>query len=156
MNQEQQELRYAGFWIRSIATLIDSLLCAIILAPLLIAIYGDEFLESDKLVLGLWDFLLTWVMPFIAVVLFWRYKSATPGKMALGIRIVDARTGGTLTIGQSVGRYLGYFVSIIPLCLGFVWVAFDKRKQGWHDKLATTVVVRYKSGTEPVSFEAGT
>jgi uncharacterized RDD family membrane protein YckC len=41
-----------------------------------------------------------------------------------------------------VGRYFAYFVSTIPFCLGFLWVAFDKRKQGWHDKLAHTVVVR--------------
>ena len=49
---------------------------------------------------------------------------------------------------------LVYFVSIIPLCLGLIWVGLDKRKQGWHDKLAGTVVVRSKNhGPEPVRFE---
>ena len=43
-----------------------------------------------------------------------------------------------------VGRYLAYFVSTIPLALGLIWVAFDKRKQEWHDKLAGTVVIRTK------------
>jgi uncharacterized RDD family membrane protein YckC len=70
------------------------------------------------------------------------YRSATPGKMMLGLRIVDARSGAAMGRGQSVGRYLGYFVSIIPLFMGLVWVAFDPRKQGWHDKLAGTVVIR--------------
>ncbi len=45
-----------------------------------------------------------------------------------------------------MGRYLGYFASTIPLCLGFLWIAFDKRKQGWHDKLAGTVVIRAQRG----------
>ena len=48
--------------------------------------------------------------------------------------------GETLT--QLVIRYLGYFVSTIPLGLGLLWVGFDRRKQGWHDKMANTVVVR--------------
>jgi uncharacterized RDD family membrane protein YckC len=68
--------------------------------------------------------------------------------------VVDATTGNTLSVGQSIGRYLGYYVSMIPLFIGLIWVAFDKRKQGWHDKLAGTVVIRSKArGTEPVRFE---
>ncbi len=47
-------------------------------------------------------------------------------------------------------KYLGYYLSAIPLLLGFVWVAFDKRKQGFHDKLAGTFVVR-----DPASGPAG-
>ena len=62
--------------------------------------------------------------------------------MAISARVVDAKTGGRLTVGQSIGRYLGYFVSTIPFGLGLLWVAFDPKKQGWHDKLAGTVVVR--------------
>lgn len=73
--------------------------------------------------------------------------------MAVSVRVVDADTGGPLTVGQSIGRYVAYFVSILPLFLGILWVAFDPRKQGWHDKLAGTVVVRSKQyGTEPVRF----
>jgi uncharacterized RDD family membrane protein YckC len=62
--------------------------------------------------------------------------------MVFKARIVDAESGGPLTTGQSIGRYLGYYVSLLGLGLGFVWVAFDARKQGWHDKLAGTVVIR--------------
>jgi uncharacterized RDD family membrane protein YckC len=93
------------------------------------------------------------VAPAVATVLFWMYRQATPGKMALGLRVVDATTGRPASTGQLVGRYLGYYVSMIPLLLGLLWVAFDPRKQGWHDKLAHTVVVRRKGGTtEPVRF----
>ena len=94
-------------------------------------------------------------MPAVTVILFWLYKQATPGKMAVSARVVDARTGNSLTVGQSIGRYLAYFVAILPLFLGIIWVAFDPRKQGWHDKLAGTVVVRPKQrGPESVRFGA--
>ncbi|MFC6518537.1 RDD family protein [Undibacterium arcticum] len=73
--------------------------------------------------------------------------------MVIGARIVDAKTGGSPSFAQHVIRYLGYFVSTIPFCLGLIWVGIDKKKQGWHDKLAGTVVVRPKyKGTEPVRF----
>ncbi|MCX5757389.1 MAG: RDD family protein [Candidatus Hydrogenedentes bacterium] len=88
-------------------------------------------------------FLALGLLPIVAVILFWRFWSATPGKMLCGTRrIVDADTGGTLSTMQCILRYLGYLISTIPLCLGFAWVAFDGRKQGFHDKLAHTVVVR--------------
>jgi uncharacterized RDD family membrane protein YckC len=67
--------------------------------------------------------------------------------MAFGARVVDAQTGARLTTGQSIGRYLGYYVSIFSLGLGFAWVAVDPRKQGWHDKLAGTVVIRPRRTT---------
>jgi len=67
--------------------------------------------------------------------------------------VVDARTGGPLSVSQAILRYLGYFVSTIPLCLGLLWVGFDARKQGWHDKIAGTVVVRSKHRMPtPVTF----
>jgi len=58
------------------------------------------------------------------------------------MRIVDASSGGKPTTAQWIIRYVGYYISMIPLFLGFAWVAFDARKQGWHDKLAGTLVVR--------------
>ena len=90
------------------------------------------------------DFLINWLLPAVAIVLFWIYRQATPGKMAIKARIVDARTGAKPKPGQLMIRYLGYYVSTIPLGLGLIWVAFDPRKQGWHDKIAGTVVVRSK------------
>jgi uncharacterized RDD family membrane protein YckC len=98
--------------------------------------------------------LLNYVLPAIAVLLFWVYRQATPGKMAIGARILDAVTGKAPSTGQLIGRYLGYYVSILPLCLGLLWVAFDPRKQGWHDKLAGTVVVRSRNqASRTVKFQ---
>ncbi len=64
----------------------------------------------------------------------------------------DAKTGGKPSVGQLIGRYLAYYVSVIPFCLGFIWVGIDKKKQGFHDKLAGTVVIRDR-GKEPVHFD---
>jgi len=91
----------------------------------------------------------------VAVIIFWIYKSATPGKIATRLTIVDAKTGNKPSTRQFVIRYLGYYVSTLPLLLGFIWVGIDKRKQGFHDKLAGTVVLR-STKTEPVKFEGQT
>lgn len=145
---------YAGFWIRAWAALIDTFLAALMLGPILLAVYGRDYFSSDALIAGPADFLLTWVLPAIAVILFWMYKAATPGKMALGLRIVDAKSGATPTTGQCIGRYLGYYVSLLPFAAGIVWVAFDARKQGFHDKLAGTVVVRRRvAAAEAPTFQ---
>lgn len=141
---EPNEVEYVGFWARVWASLIDTLLMGIILWPILFAVYGSAYLTSTALVQGPVDFLLSYVAPAIAVIAFWIARQATPGKMAVSARIVDAETGGKPSNGQMIGRYFAYFLSMLPLMLGFLWVAFDRRKQGWHDKLAGTVVVRVK------------
>lgn len=133
---------YAGFWIRTGAAIIDSILIMIILVPILSAIYGSGYWLGESVNQGIWGALFNYILPAIAVIAFWVYKSATPGKMILKLSIVDANTGGKPSTGQFIGRYLGYYVSMIPLFIGIIWVAFDKRKQGWHDKLASTVVIR--------------
>jgi uncharacterized RDD family membrane protein YckC len=153
MNNE--ELEYVGFWARVGASIIDTLLVMVICAPLLLWIYGADYWLSDEFIKGPADVLINWILPAIAIVLFWIYRQATPGKMVISARIVDAKTGGKPTTGQLIGRYFGYYVSTIPLFLGLIWVAFDPRKQGWHDKLAGTVVVRSRvRGPQPVKFPA--
>lgn len=143
--QVSGEIRYVGFWARVGAALIDTVLLLLVTLPLLLAIYGWVYFDEESksgLVAGPADAFLSWVLPALVSIGFWLTKQATPGKMAVSAKVVDAKTGGTLSVGQSVGRYLGYFVSLLPLGLGIFWVAFDARKQGWHDKLAGTVVVR--------------
>jgi uncharacterized RDD family membrane protein YckC len=147
------ELEYVGFWSRVGASLIDTVLVVMICWPLVTMIYGWQYWTSQAFIQGPADFLINWLFPAIAIVLFWVYRQATPGKIAVGARIVDAATGGKPSTRQLIVRYLGYYVSVIPLFAGIVWVAFDPRKQGWHDKLAGTVVVRSKQrGPEGVRF----
>ncbi len=137
------EIRYVGFWARVGAALIDTVIILLITFPILFAVYGGSYFETDSsLIAGPVDVLLRWVLPAVASIGFWRLKQATPGKMVISAKVVDAKTGGPLSLGQSIGRYLAYFVSMLPLGLGILWVAFDARKQGWHDKLAGTVVIK--------------
>jgi uncharacterized RDD family membrane protein YckC len=147
------EQEYAGFWIRAGAAILDSILTLIIIVPILTAIYGAEYWLSDKgfSLLGGWDFFFNYLFPAMAIIALWVYKSATPGKMATKLTIVDAETGDKPSTGQFIVRYLGYYIAMIPLFLGIKWVAFDKRKQGWHDKLAGTVVIK-SNLIEPVKF----
>jgi uncharacterized RDD family membrane protein YckC len=154
-NKEQtEELEYVGFLPRLGATIIDSILLAMLIYPLLYAIYGREYFTGGQLFAGVGDLIVNYVLPAIAIIIFWIYRSATPGKMAIHARIVDAGTGTHPSTGQLIGRYFAYYLSTIPFCLGFLWIAWDPKKQGWHDKLAGTVVVRPKGGgTEKVFFE---
>ena len=147
------EQEYAGFWIRTGAAIMDTILMLIIILPIVTAIYGTDYWLNESFVNGFWDVILNYIFPAIAVIVFWVYKSATPGKMATRLTIVDAKTGGKPSTGQFIGRYLGYYVSMIPLFLGIIWVGIDKRKQGWHDKLAGTVVIK-SNKSEPVKFES--
>ncbi|EBA01300.1 RDD family protein [Marinobacter sp. ELB17] len=149
-----QELEYVGFWPRVGASLIDTVLLGIIIWPILTVFYGESYWLSGSFVQGPMDFLLSWIFPAVAVILFWVVKKATPGKMAISAKIVDAKTGNAASSGQLIGRYLAYYLSLIPACLGFIWVAFDDRKQGWHDKLSGTVVVRKRNREpKPVTFK---
>jgi uncharacterized RDD family membrane protein YckC len=75
------------------------------------------------------------------VVGFWYARGATPGKMMLGLQIVN-RDGSPLGLVASLLRFVGYLVSTLVLMLGFLWIIWDKDKQGWHDKIAGTLVVK--------------
>ena len=118
---------YVGFQRRLAAFAIDALLAFVVFGPLAL--------------FGLRGFVVEALVPALAVLAFWRACGATPGKLALGAKIVDARTGGAPTLPALVARYAAYFLSMLPFFLGFAWIAIDRRKQGWHDKIAGTVVV---------------
>jgi uncharacterized RDD family membrane protein YckC len=118
-------------------------------------VYGSQYWDSEEFIMGIPDFIISWIFPFVATILFWIYKSATPGKMALKAKVVDANTGNLPTVKQSIIRYIGYYISLLPMGLGFFWVGWDKKKQAWHDKLAGTVVIRpVNKGVENVNFSA--
>ncbi|AZQ84829.1 RDD family protein [Colwellia sp. Arc7-635] len=138
---DDEPIQYVGFWVRFVASVIDSIIVAIIAYPILYFVYGGEYFNSSDAVQGISDFIINYIFPIIAIILFWIYKSATPGKMVLSVKIVDEKTGGKLSVKQCIIRYIGYYVSLIPLGLGFFWVAWDDKKQGWHDKMAGTVVI---------------
>lgn len=141
--ESQRRVEYVGFWKRVAAAVIDTLILLVVIVPALVAIYGREYLVRVQGggFAGFWDFLIQVVMPAVGVILFWKYRGATPGKMAISAKIVDARTLGAPSTGRLVVRYVAYLASMLPLLLGFVWIAIDRRKQGFHDKIADTVVI---------------
>ena len=162
---------YGGFWVRAVAVTIDFvILVALIL--MIGFIDSDEFF-ADPEPLPEFDGLLAWwaawvdlilnldpgydnaVLNWLSVlvgpvyfILFNCLTSATPGKLALGLVIVDAETGEKPTVGQFIGRNAAAYLSTVPLCLGYLWVAWDKKKQGFHDRLAVTLVVKKSAGPE--------
>jgi uncharacterized RDD family membrane protein YckC len=112
----------AGFWIRTFAYIIDGI--------------GRDSTASSglNLLLGLAYFAYFW--------------SAQGGGQTLGMRVFNLKVvrtdGSALTITQALIRYIGLFISFVCLFIGVIWVAFDADKQGWHDKIAGTYVIRTK------------
>jgi uncharacterized RDD family membrane protein YckC len=149
--QDKVMPQYTGFWIRFIAFVIDSIAVTILIAPIVIYLVGETRIEDYNLedpselteLLSRLSIQLSieTIIFGIIFILFWIFKSATPGKMLMRCSIVDAKSFGKASTSQNIIRYLGYFISMIPLFLGFIWIGFDARKQGWHDKMAGTVVI---------------
>lgn len=135
--ETRQEPKYVGFWARFAAYFLDYTLILIFSAVPSLILYCVSHNDLAMLV-------LINVLSLLAHIMFlvlWFKKQASIGQMAISAKIVDARTGGVPTKGQLIGRYFACFLSSLPLGLGFLWIAFDSKKQGWHDKLAGTAVI---------------
>lgn len=139
-------IRYAGFWRRCAACVLDYILFSSLLFLVIYLIHGPDYLhwsmyEQDRAVYSLAEGLLNYVLLPAVVIIFWIRMSATPGKLLVGCSVADADTLKPLRPGQAVLRCFGYLVSFIPLGFGFIYAAWDPRKQALHDKIAHTVVV---------------
>ena len=148
--------RYGGFWIRFAARILDGLVLGIPIGVLFtivgIAAAGAAGATSQNgqispaaggALAGV--SLLLWAVVVVAAIAYfvvlWT-TGATLGMRVLGLRVVDAQSGRNIGFGQSILRYLGLIISSLPCYLGYLWVAWDPQKQGWHDKIASTVVLR--------------
>lgn len=138
---DDQEYEYAGFWIRVGASIIDNILYALITVPIFIGLGMAGVINLESTAINALDFLSSIIMAIICIFCWIKY-AGTPGKRLLKLKVLDAQTGDNLSVGQAILRYIGYIPSILVLFLGLIWVGFDKQKQGWHDKIAKTVVVR--------------
>src|SRR5437667_1475765 len=108
---------YVGFWQRLLAFLIDWMLVFVVYGPLVVMAFGTEYFSLE--VPRYWD-AATGLVIAAGTLLFWRYQGATPGKIAIGARIVDAETGGPPTTGRLALRFPGYLVSALPQSRGSV------------------------------------
>lgn len=146
--ETKQEQKYVGFWARFAANFLDGILISIFVSPASIRIgyllskgkiRSDWISESACVAIALYSGL--YIISQVILLVLWSKKQASIGKMAISVKIVDAKTGGVPTKKQLIGRYFAYILSCLPLGIGFLWIAFDSKKQGWHDKLAGTAVI---------------
>jgi uncharacterized RDD family membrane protein YckC len=156
------EVKFAGFWIRFIASFADTVFLAL---PLALVIYflsdGNWFdfslylqnlqyamsgnaikaLQTQPQMSLKWELLFE-VSVLMVTMIFWkRWRGATPGKKFFHIKIVDAKTFQDITNTQAITRSIGYLASTFAFLIGFVMVAFRDDKRALHDILAGTIVI---------------
>nr|WP_321268419.1 RDD family protein [uncultured Sulfurimonas sp.] len=156
------EVSYAGFWVRFVASFLDTLFLAL---PIAIVIYflsdgnwfdfsqyqqniayamsgnADKALASQPQTSLKWELLFE-VAVLVVTMIFWKkWRGATPGKKFLNIKIVDAKTLKDIDNTQAITRSIGYIASTLSLLIGFIMVAFRNDKRGLHDLLAGTIVI---------------
>ena len=132
-----------GFWRRTGAYLIDAIGLAII-TSILGGILNPAPAGAGSDIYGAYSRgsglnLLVNVVYFVGLWVYW--NGQTLGMKALGIKVIKT-DGSALTLSTGIIRYIGLFISFICLLIGVIWVAFDANKQGWHDKIASTYVVK--------------
>jgi uncharacterized RDD family membrane protein YckC len=165
--------RFGGFWRRLLAYGIDKIILYLVsLILFLIGIlalnlggvsFGNIIMTGD-LPLGAGLFTVVYVVTTLLtgmIYFTWFHGTVgqTPGKMLFGLRVIQI-SGEKMTLGVAFLRWVGCLVSGLVFLLGFIWIAFDGRKQGWHDKIAATLVIRIgnkpDSGVRPTGNPAST
>ena len=154
--QEPIVLEFAGFWRRLGAFIID-ILIIVAVTTLFIPFWGFDFFGFEGLndVIDQWGWasfswslghLIQFLLTAAYFIAFWVWRGQTPGKMALRIKILRT-DGANITLTNALLRYLGYLLAPLTLFIVFIWIAFDRHKQGIHDKIADTVVVKLPEPT---------
>ena len=160
---------YAGFGARLAAVIIDGIITGLMFLPAVLAIaagpkrlttcsidesgnitFGEEIIGLCEVPTGgtIVAAALLGLVALVAVVLYYAKLEGGPsgqtiGKKAVSIRVVDANSGGPIGGGRAVGRYaFKAFISGNICFLGYLWMLWDGRKQTWHDKVVTSVVVK--------------
>jgi predicted Zn finger-like uncharacterized protein len=134
----------AGFWMRVVATLLDGLVVFILQFVLgsLLALAGFAANQSATGEVGGLVVLFGYVLGFAYYIFFTGYCGQTPGKMALRIKVIR-RDGSTVGYGRAAFReVLCKTISGLILGIGYLMVAFDEQKQGLHDRMADTYVIK--------------
>jgi len=133
------ESRYAGFWTRVAASLLDCIITGII--GILVNFLVIAVLKNTSTTLA--------TSNFIDLIIVWLYyalqesspKQATLGKQALGIYVTDL-DGNQITFLKATLRYFAKILSTLILFIGYIMVAFTEKRQGLHDMIAGTLVLK--------------
>lgn len=138
-----------GFWIRLLAFIFDflflNLISVLLLAFWFSILKGGKVTDSSELLLSLFIpyYFLTIFTSLSYYTILHGTKGQTLGKKVFGLRVVHI-SGRSLGFSQAFVRWVGYILCALTLNIGFLWIVFDKNKQGWHDRIANSFVVRAK------------
>jgi len=152
--EDKLVVEYAGFWRRLGAFVIDALIVCLMNWVLTVP-WRWIFSVFRPWHSGSWVETFFYHNPFVGItvliaavycVVFWLWRGQTPGKIAMNIKVLK-EDGTHLTLSGAIVRFLGYFVCVLTAGIGFIILAFDERRQGLHDKIALTVVVKIPQPT---------
>ena len=145
--------KYAGFWIRFVASLVDGFILILPINGIEYIIlslthpnvsYGDYFLGNANIGLLSTFHVVNFIFSTIIGILYFGFLTAkyggTPGKLLFGLHVVG-EDEEFISLGKSIGRYFSYMLSAF-FCIGYIMVAFTTYKQGLHDKICKTYVIR--------------
>ena len=155
------EVIYASFWERLVASLLDTLILAVPIGMLVYFLSDGQWMNFDQFQNAMqmaqygnaealhsmpqtdmtWELLFEALMMFIIIIFWRRWAGATPGKKILGIEVVNFADNSPLTNKQMIIRYIGYLISTLPFLLGFFMVLFRQDRRALHDLLAGTAVI---------------
>ncbi|MFA5927473.1 MAG: RDD family protein [Patescibacteria group bacterium] len=144
--------QYAGFWIRFLALIIDGIILGIAFIPIfavlsvlnigsspsMYSVDPDSGAGSAFSLPNLIKTVLGWIYYVVLNVKF----GGSLGKMALGLKVIDEAGNSVTYATAAIREIVGKIISAMAIMLGYLWVAFDPKKQAWHDKIAKTYVVR--------------
>ena len=148
---EDSNPKYAGFWIRFVAYLLDSIILGVIIGPIFFLFFAPaagfaSFADDPEAIMvfaaGMSGFVLIELVVYL--IYFAGMESskyqATLGKMAIGVIVTD-ENGDRVSFARATGRLFSKILSAMILYIGFIMAGFDSRKQALHDKIANTFVV---------------
>lgn len=145
-------VEFAPHGARLVAYIIDSMIIGLVVLVLLVVgmilIGSGATIEGDRITFvdaGAGEFVLVFIATVIALLyfpFFWARGGQTPGMKPFGLRVVRDRDGGPVGWGSALLRLVGLSVAAAVMYIGFIWIFIDKRRRGWQDLIAGTVVVR--------------
>ncbi len=145
----QNSIIYGGFWIRLLAGLIDSLILAIFSIAINFLLFKEQISVAMDPTTPSLPLTAPLLITLLIVILYYIIMTSTLGwtlgKRIFKLKVVEIDTQNKISWGKVILReIIGKFISNLVIFLGYIWIGFDAKKQGWHDKIASTVVIKEK------------
>lgn len=144
-NKKEMSVKYGGFWRRLTAYLIDYIAIMVLIIVIMMGLMlsaGPSKIDPKMSEIGFWiNFFMVFLLPWLYFAL-WESspKQATIGKMLMGLKVTDL-AGQRISFLRATGRYFSKILSAWILMIGFLMIAWTQKKQGLHDKIASTLVI---------------